>query len=265
MKICLKYYVLVLTMLYASSTIGQSANQANTFKTIVNGDWYEPTFIREIQKTKSPYKSRNSLAEFVELYVDTRLVDGDSISIGAPGIHEYTTRFYAFFRPGLTPNACPTNLHDEKGGFYEFGYSMNKDTSLIIYRYSSDKKLLGSIRYFHVPASEHGPLQYMVNKTLFTGTYRITDTDGHISTIHFTSDGELSGLRNFTKYFVLCDFIAAGENSLDQIFFEDSNQKRTWFNYSIAGNIIKLYDYKENDDQRLKRGHLKYTLVKESK
>ena len=38
---------------------------------IINGDWAQSSYIEDLSKTKSPYKSQGKLASVVELNIDT--------------------------------------------------------------------------------------------------------------------------------------------------------------------------------------------------
>ncbi|HVA97648.1 MAG TPA: hypothetical protein VNG53_02035, partial [Bacteroidia bacterium] len=55
-------------------TDNASSNWKTNIKSIINGNWYEPTYINDIQKTKSPFQSQDSLATMVEIDIDTSQV-----------------------------------------------------------------------------------------------------------------------------------------------------------------------------------------------
>ena len=236
------------------------------FKGIINGDWVEPSYIDDLTKTKSPYNSQNALNSIVELNIDTSRIKGDSLEIGSPSIHEGMS-FFVFFRPGITINAFPTNIkdYDNESNFYELGYLISsKDTSLVIYHYDKNKKLLGQSEYKRVPKNSEGALQYMVNKTLVAGKYNSTDNKGKSITVQLTNDGKVIGLQNFTKYYVLTDFVAGPENNLDEICFDIQTKNQKCYAYEIKGNTINLYENSENNDHlTLALGKLKYKLVKQ--
>ena len=236
------------------------------FKGIINGDWVEPSYIDGLTKTKSPYNSQNALNSIVELNIDTSRIKGDSLEIGSPSIHEGMS-FFVFFRPGITINAFPTNIkdYDNESNFYELGYLISsKDTSLVIYHYDKNKKLLGQSEYKRVPKNSEGALQYMVNKTLVAGKYNSTDNKGKSITVQLTNDGKVIGLQNFTKYYVLTDFVAGPENNLDEICFDIQTKNQKCYAYEIKGNTINLYENSENNDHlTLALGKLKYKLVKQ--
>ena len=235
-----------------------------TFKSILNGEWYQASYIDSIQETKSPFRSRNSLAEYVELDINASKATGDSLEIGAPGIHEGTS-FITYFKPGLTSTSFPTNIVDDDtpSNFYELGYNTSEnDTSLIILHYNKDKKLIGHTKYLKAPKNSEVPLQYMVNKTLFTGSYKAEDSSGKMSILKFTSNGQVDGLPSYNKYYVLTDFVAESENSVDEVCFDIQTNNQRCYGFNIKADTIKLYDVKESNDTT-QLGELKYKLVRE--
>jgi hypothetical protein len=235
-----------------------------TFKSILNGDWYQASYIDSIQKTKSPFLSRNSLAEYVELYINANEATADSLEIGAPGIHEGTS-FMVYFKPGLTRTSLPTNIvdYDTASNFYELGYNISVgDTSLILSIYNKDKKITYQTQYLKAPKNSEEPLQYMVNKTLFAGSYKAEDSSGQISILKFTNDGQLYGLPNYKKYYVLTDFVAESDNSVDQVCFDIQTNNQRCYGFTIQADTIKLYDLKESIDTT-QFGGLKYKLVRQ--
>lgn len=243
-----------------------SVNQAAGIKFVINGYWYEPTYIADLQITKSPFQSRGSLATMVEIDIDTSQAIGDTLEVGAPSVHEGTI-FRIIFSPGLKPNSVQTDIidYDTKSNFYELGYSISaKDTTLIIYHYDKNKNQLGQMEYKRAPKSSESALQYMVNKTLFAGNYNAFDSSGQILTLNFSNDGLVSGLPNYKKYYVLTDFVAEPENSLDEVCFDIQTANQRCYAYEIKGDTIKLYHLKESEDYNsLKHGQLKYKLVKQ--
>ena len=233
-------------------------------KSILNGNWAERSYIDVLAKTKSPYKSKGALRSIVELNIDTAKISGDSLEIGAPSIHEGTT-FYIFFRPGIAVNSLPTSLrdYDNNSNFYELGYLIsNKGTSVVIYHYNKDKKLINQDTYRKVLKNSEGPLQYMVNKTLVAGVYKTTDTTGGSITIRLTDDGKVIGIPNFSKYYVLTDFVAEPD-SLDKICFDIQTKNQHCYAFEIKVDTINLYQAIENADSATSSlGKLMYRLVK---
>ncbi len=260
----------VLTACTTNSSKTVSSKEVKTtdthsdIKAVLNGDWAERSYIDVLAKTKSPSKSKGALRAIVELNIDTAKISGDSLEIGAPSIHEGTS-FYIFFRPGITVNALPTSLrdYDNNSNFYELGYLIsNKDTSVVIYHYDKDKKLINKDTYRKVLKNSEGPLQYMVNKTLVAGVYKTTDTTGQLITMLLTDDGKVIGFPNFSKYYVLTDFVA-GPDSLDEICFDIQTKNQRCYAFEIKADTINLYQTIENTDSAPSSlGKRMYRLVK---
>ncbi|MBS1560240.1 MAG: hypothetical protein JSS89_01410 [Bacteroidetes bacterium] len=150
------------------------------FSSIMHGSWYEREYIDDVRRTHSLYASRHSLAGIVELDIDTANIVGDSLEVGAPGIHEGFS-FMITFKRGHTTNAVPTNLGDlyQDDHHYELGYVLSKhDTTLILYHYDERYVLVQETKYKRVPSGTMSALQFTVNKTLFSGRYNVVDSSG---------------------------------------------------------------------------------------
>jgi hypothetical protein len=236
------------------------------YKSIINGDWVETTYIFDLTKTKSPYKSQNALKSIVELNIDTSQIKGDSLEIGSPSIHEGMS-FFVYFKPAITENSFPTSLidYDNESNFYELGYLISsKDTTVFIYHYNKNEKLIGQTEFKRVPKNSEGALQYSVNKTLVAGKYQTTDATGKSIIVQLTNDGKIIGLSDFTKYYVLTDFVAGPLNNLDEICFDIQTKNQKCYAYEFKGDTINLYETIENEDHvTLKLGQLKYIFVKQ--
>lgn len=246
------------------TSINPAIDSMQIFKSVLDGDWYQASYIDSIQETKSPFRSRHALAEMVELGIDTTGLKGDSLEIGAPSIHEGTS-FVVYFKPGLTSTSLPTNIidYDTASNFYELGYNIFAgDTVLKLSVYNKDKKFIGKTQYLKAPTNSEGALQYMVNKTLFSGNYQAEDSSGKISPLKFTNDGRVVGLPSYKKYYVVTDFVAESENSVDQVCFDIQTNNQRCFGFSIQEDTIKLYDVKESEDTT-QFGELKYKLVRQ--
>jgi hypothetical protein len=252
--------------LSTTPSISELDDSMKIFKSIISGSWAEQAYLDDLVKTKSPVQSQDSLTEIVELETDTSGIKSDSLEVGAVGIHEGGYDFVVYFRPGITPTSLPTNIKDEEieMGFYELGYELtNEDTSLIIYHYNKNKKLLDQTRYIKVPRNTEGALQYMVNKILFSGNYKAIDSTGEATNIQFSNDGIVTGLPNFKKYYVLTDFVAGPENRVDEVCFDIQTPNQTCYAYQIKADTISLFEEAEKESDTLIVGQLKYKLVRQ--
>ncbi|MGX7666731.1 hypothetical protein [Flavobacterium pedocola] len=236
-------------------------------KSIINGEWYETGYIEDLKKTKSPFQSQNALAWMVQLDIDTAQITGDSLEVSAPGIHE-GYGFKILFKQGLTKNSVKTNIinYDSETDFFELGYDIsNRDTTLIINRYNKNKKLLKQVKYKKAPKGADDVLKYMVNKTLFSGTYETIENSGQKMTLTFSDNGAVTGFENHKKYEVITDFVAGPENYPDLICFNNQTDKQSCYTYRINGTTIKLFDIKETEDGEYSTepGELRYELIKQ--
>jgi hypothetical protein len=136
------------------------------------------------------------------------------------------------------------------------------DTSLILFTYNKDKKVLNKTKYLRGTESSEGTLQYMVNRTLFAGSYKAQDSAGNISLLKFKNDGRVEGSPNYKKYYVLTDFVAGPEKSVDEVCFDIQTSNQKCYGFIINADTIKLYDVKESQDSS-QFGELKFKLVKQ--
>ena len=63
-----------------------SSYQKADIKSIINGNWYEPIYINDIQKAKSPFQSQKSLATMVEINIDISKAIGDTLEVATKPI-----------------------------------------------------------------------------------------------------------------------------------------------------------------------------------
>lgn len=239
-------------------------DSSKIIKSIINGNWYQASYIDSIQETKSPFHSQNALAEYVEFDINANEASADSLIVWAPGIHEGTS-FTVYFRQGITNTSLPTNIfdYDTTGNFYELGYDISgSDTSLILYTYNKHKKILNKTKYLKAPKNSEGALQYMVNRTLFAGSYKAQDSSGNISLLKFTNDGRVEDLLSYKKYYVLTDFVTEPEKSVDEVCFDIQTSNQKCYGFIINADTIKLYDVKESQDSS-QFGELKFKLIKQ--
>jgi hypothetical protein len=230
------------------------------FNPFLSGNWVAADYITEIEKTKSPLKSSNKIAEFSEFIIDMAEIKGDSMYIAAGlGNHEGAD-FILYFRQGQTSRSLKTNMKDfeNESDFYELGYVTRKhDTSLVLYHYNKNKKLIDRTEYMKATESKSDDLgsglQYLVNKKLISGTYTLTDTTGIATTIKFTDDGKVSGFRDFKTYYVITDFVAAPETVADEICFEIQTSDQECYAFKIEGKAIHLFRTAKDENDTLFR------------
>jgi len=241
------------------------------FKPIIQGIWVKDDYINDITKTRSPYNSRSKLNGVASVTIEMDSIKNDSLDAGVSLNNHEGSDFTIYFKTvGNKHNSLKINRKDYevKSNFFELGYCIkNNDTSLLIYHYNKDNKLLDSTRYLKVIQSESNNdmgygIQYITNRILITGKYTFTDSTGHVEKIGFTNEGDVAGFLNFKTFYINTDFIAGPENNLDVIDFDiNNNQKEYAFKFNA--DTLSLYETKDNaDSSLLVLGKLKYRLFK---
>jgi hypothetical protein len=269
----MKQFVLIVwfAILYVSMPVvaKQIANDprhdCRAYKAIIHGRWYDRAFIDDVRRTRSPYRSFRALAGIVELHIDTSQAAGDSLEVGAPGIHEGFS-FTLTFACGHVANALRTNIGalNQDDHHYELGFVVLKDdTSLVIYHYDARYMLIETTRYSRIRTNAESALQVMVNKTLLSGRYDAVDSAGTHYTVTMTDDGRLSGIPGVKGYYVITDYVAGPAQSVDEICFDIQTVNQRCYAFEIQGKTIQLYKTQERDDRiTLLRKKRVYTFVR---
>jgi hypothetical protein len=249
---------------------GKHSNELiGKFKPFLNGTWVPADYINEIVKTKSPFKSSDKITYISEFSIDTTKLSDDSIHIGAAmGNHE-GGEFIIYFKQGLSSTSLPVKINEDEVSLYELGYVISSgDTSLVLYHYDKNKKLLDETKYIKVQASKQNDelgdgLQYMVNKKLVAGTYNVLDSASNETTVWLTADGKIKGFLDFKTYYILTDF-AAGSNSTDEICFDIQTKDQKCYGFKIIADTINLFEpEKDKEDTLFKTGATIYKFVKQ--
>lgn len=249
-----------------NSTQNRLTNSMQMARSVIKGNWYQATYINSIRKTKSPFQSKKDLSMFVELQIDATESTSDSLIIGAPGVHEGGD-FILYFRPGVTANSFPTNIGygNKEGDFFELSYNISgSDTALIILRYNKSNKIMGQTQYLKGPKGAESVFQSMVNRTLFSGNYKLTDSTAKVSNVKFTDEGNVTGLPLFKKYAVITDFVAEPANSVDEVCFDIQTSNQYCYAFESIADTLKLYEVRESPEQEtVHRERLAFTFVKQ--
>jgi len=240
------------------------------FKPNIQGVWVKADYISEIAKTNSPLKAFTKAGNITTLIIKPELIRGDSLLIDVGyGNHEGGNLIIKF-KKGHLANAIlaynpGNNIND---GFYELNYAVKKDTTLTLFTFDKDKKPVDSTRYVRVfnnrSSKELGEgTDYIVNKTLISGNYILTDSLNRTERISFTNDGNVSGFSDFKTFYIAIDFTTP-PNNLDEIIFVLNSKKQKSFGYTITADTLKLFETTYTKDSlQLVLGRLKYKLVRQ--
>jgi hypothetical protein len=263
--------LLSISILLGACQPNQSANNGTKnalqmARSIIIGNWYQANYIDSIRKSKSPFRSKKDLSMFVELQIDAGDSTSDSLRIGATGVHEGGD-FILYFKPGVITNSFPTNIGNDnkEGDFFELSYNiLRSDTTLILLRYNKRKEILGQTKYLKATNGAESVFQSMVNRTLFSGKYKLTDSAGKVSDIKFTDEGNVTGLPLFKNYEVITDFVAEPANSVDEVCFDIQTSNQHCYAFESIADTLKLYEVRESPGQdTVHRERLAFTFVKQ--
>lgn len=242
------------------------------FKPFIQGVWVPADYVAELVNTKSPHKASDYLKTISEFVIDTNENSQDSLEVGISlGNHE-GSQFVLYFKQGQSSNSLLTNINDfdEKKDSYELGYIANvADTFLMLYHYDKNKKLIEQTKYIRVKEVQPGKsledgFQYMVNKKLVAGTYKVTDTIGREFIVSLANDGSISGFPNSKTYYILTDFVAEDEEGPDEICFDIQTSNQNCYGFKIIGDTINLFKPLENrEDAIILKSTSIYTLIKQ--
>ena len=232
----------------------QSRHLKEAFKSYLQGAWLKTDYMDDVSKTRSPFKSYSKLEGVVSLLIDQNITAGDSLNIGYSLNNHEGSDFFLYFKPGIKPNSLPVDFHDSQSptNYFELGYVVNgTDTSLVLYHYSRDKKFIDSVGFTKVhqyapPGGDVGEaIQYFVNKLLITGDYKVTDSAGKETKVHFSDQSKVTGFGNYSDYLIATDFMGPDQGDFIGIGKADE-QYSVFYGWESKGDSIKLYESHED-------------------
>lgn len=259
----MKYIFIIsfLSILISCNTIDtpatdQSNELVQKFKPFLHGVWVPSDYIDAIVKTKSPLKSSEELAFISEFIIDTSAINADSIHVDmALGNHEGSD-FILFFKQGQNKTSLLTSISgfENEADSYELGYiTGSNDTSLLLYHYDKNKKLVDKTKYIKVSGVEPGHsiedgFEYIVNQKLISGSYIVTDTIGTGRLVSLDNEGNITGFPGSKTYYIITDFVAESEKITDQICFDIQTANQKCYGFNINNDTINLFATFEDDN-----------------
>ncbi|MEQ1554637.1 MAG: hypothetical protein ABL929_10685 [Ferruginibacter sp.] len=269
-----KFLLIFITILCCFAAIGQSKKSSNFlahFKTVVSGKWLLVTYLETLKKTSSPLKAQTKGFDLTQLFVNIDDANNKSINADGWSLHEGGLGITIYFTPGVTRNSFKTDFHNPQKSniaFTDIGYTIKgKDSFLVLYHFNEAKKLLQITKFkkSSTPSiiSSDKFLDYVVNKTLFTGNYSGKDNEGNNVNISFTNEGGIYGLQEFTKYKVSTFILQRSKgNYYNKIYFLDNDNAPVLYAFTFVGKKLFLYELTENKNEQMVLGSLKYNLIK---
>jgi hypothetical protein len=251
------------------------------FHEFIDGVWVSTAYIESLKKSASPYNSKKYLEGIASLTISTKamIAEGDSTVIGVSLNNHEGGEITLYYKPGQKINSIRTNYTDSENtaaNFYELGYNINSgDTSLIIYHYSKEKRLIDSARYSRVTKTltndDMGEgIQFITNKILITGTYLMKDdSTKNTRSVRFTNNSKVKGFDNYSTCYINTDFVAGPAPKFDTIDFSierNTTDQPLSYAFRVKGDTIKLFKViAEQDSTEFRIGGLAYLLVKQKK
>lgn len=233
----------------------------------LTGVWVKSDYIEELGKTKSPIKASKKLRNIVTLIVDPQNVTGDTLTVGISINNHEGGNFLALFSEGQTPNSLRTDIEDyeTRTNFFDLAYEINKmDTSALLLRYSDQGLLIDKVEFTRVCRSQEPNvgadfgIQLIVNKLLFEGDYKFTDSLKQNRIAKFNADGRIQGFEGQTRYTVQTDFVTEVEDYGDVICFD-----KGCYSFVFTNNVLQLFQMSVDDEHNLVLGKMKYGLLKQ--
>jgi hypothetical protein len=269
-----KFFLAVVILLCCMVTFAQpkkNSNPASGFKAVLNGKWISTKYLETLAATKSPLKAQEAGNAMMQLFVNSKEVKNNSIYADGWTLHEGGYGFIISFKPGIKKNTFKTDYNDpDKTAVVhtDIGFDIKgKDSSLILYHYSAGKKLLGTTTFKKTGApaniANEQFLAFVVNKTLFTGSYTGTDSAGNTLQVSCTNDGRISGLRGFAKYNAVTDILQSGEGDYyDEMYLTGTDGRSVLYAFKIEGNRWLLYGLHKTGEGPMALGPLQYALTR---
>jgi hypothetical protein len=276
MKHCL-YLILMLVLFMSCQSNTKPGNQdtiatngANIqtqalikeFLPLINGSWVKKEYIDKIIKTKSPAQAADLAKGLTTMTILTDYLKGDSIIVDAGWENHEGGDLTLKFKPGKTQGSIVLGAFDLK-------YSVTAhDTTLMLYEYDNEKKTIKVTKYERAFADKPGYLgsgtDYLINKAIIAGKYMATDSIGNETKVVFTATGKISGLANFSTYYIFDDLNSDPMTNLDEVIFDTFSKQKLEYTFKINADTLRLFDIKANaDSTEALVGKLKYKLVRQ--
>ncbi|MET4075593.1 hypothetical protein [Hymenobacter sp. UYCo722] len=257
---------------------------AQRMRPLLGGAWLNTTYAAYLQKTHSPRQAHGhwDISGITEILIDPLSFKDDSmaVAIGAAN-HEGLPLRYVHLRESTAANSWPTTSNAEEvgDGLLEINLRHqihNADTLLYLdqrnkrtgrvtttaFRRLSDSSGAGAA--LQSPPLQV-PLSRFVNGLNFTGTHSMTDSAGHVSSVHFTADGNVQGLPGHKTYQVNTDF-EGPFHELDTVFLDIYQKTQYELAFATNGDTVRLYAvHDDTATYKRQRGRLRYTLIRKSR
>jgi hypothetical protein len=233
----------------------------------LNGNWITTNYIEQLQKTKSPLEA--SKTGVYQLFINSKTIQKNSLKTDMWTINEGGYGFIIFFKSGIKKETWRTDWKQHANKEIrstDIGLELNgKDTILVLYHYSSAKKLVDKTIFTKpntpIDMDKNDFLGYQINATLFTGKYTVTDSAGKAIEAAFRSNGLISGFHDFNRFYIV-NFSLYRNTVLDEVYLQTGDDEKFSYTFTVEGNTIKLYTLQKSNRSSYTKGALRYTLTK---
>ncbi|RYZ94987.1 MAG: hypothetical protein EOP47_26720 [Sphingobacteriaceae bacterium] len=244
----------------AAAPLDPTDSLIQKFKPIIQGVWVKSDYIKKVIVTYSPVAAADKAVGITIIRIDTTQIKGDKLVANAGYNNHEGGDVTIKFRPGQTPGTIQIDSS-------ELGYSVeNGDTVLVLTEINEahDKVVTRFIKALNKADEKLGDgMDFLINKSLFSGSYILTDSIGRVRNVTFTDDGKVSGIKGLRTYYAMTDFIVGPMNNLDLLIFNLYAKDQTDYSFKITGETLKLYNTKPTaDSAELVVDKLIYTLVR---
>ena len=268
----------------ATAVTSATGSIAQRMRPLLGGAWLNTTYAAYLQETHSPRQAHGhwGASSITEMLIDPMSFKGDSMAVamGAAN-HEGLPLRYVHLRESKAANSWPTTSNTEGIGDDLLEISLrhqihNADTLLYLDQRNKKTGRVITTAFQRLRGSSGAgaalqspplqvPLARFVNGLAFTGTHSMTDSTGHVSSVHFTADGNVQGLPGHKAYQVNTDFEGPFQE-LDTVFLDIYKKTQAKFAFAANGDTIRLYTvHDDTTTYKHQRGHLRYTLVRKSR
>ena len=268
----------------ATSVISAADSIAQRMRPLLGGAWLNTIYTAYLQRTHSPRQAHGhwGASGITEVLIDPTSFKRDSmaVALGAAN-HEGLPLRYVHLRDGKAANSWPTTSNAEGIGDdlpeLSLRYRIrNADTLLYLDQRNKKTGRVITTAFQRLRGSSGAgaslqspplqlPLSRFVNGLNFTGTHSMTDSASHVSSVHFTPDGNVQGLPGHKTYQVNTDFEGPFKE-LNTVFLDIDKKTQNELAFAINGDTIRLYTvHDDTTTYKRQRGHLRYTLVRQSR
>lgn len=291
MKLYAYYFIVLIVLIFLSCGETGKTNSPDTVSPakevqqdtaklrllrIIEGGWVCAPYVTDLLSSRSPFHADKYAGFQTELMIDISRMQGDTLfNPGSMLNYNENHQFWILLETGADKKIQARIYEGQNWNNHSFyiDYKIaNRDTVLAICDRNEDTGQAVSeenyIRIFRtlvVPENDMPPtaLEYLVNRTLFSGRYQLCDKKGNVlpGEVVFDNLGNMSGIESFKKYRVNVDFDGSAYPQFDFVNMVDLTDGFNSFAFTRKEDRIELYEM-NNSVIPPRKGRLIYILKK---